>query len=154
MVLVVEDDPINAVLTETVLRRDGHRVLMTGEGAAALDIVARRLPDLVLLDLSLAGSMTGLDVCRAIRANPATARIPVLVVSGWTFESDVAAAHAAGADGYLAKPIAAADLQSGVKELIDRAATSSGAGSPIASASATAPADHGRSPRPPGRESA
>jgi DNA-binding response OmpR family regulator len=96
-----------------------------------------------------------LDVCRAIRANPATAGIAVLVVSGWTFESDIAAVHAAGADGYLAKPFAAADLRSLVLELIDRAATRSGGGSggPVASASATAPADRWRSPRPPGSES-
>lgn len=120
MVLVVEDDPANAVLVETVLTRAGHRVLMTSEGASALDIARRWIPDLVLLDVSLAGSITGFEVCRALRADPATAAIGVLMLSGWAFESDIEAGHAAGADGYLAKPFNTVELRTRVQELIDR----------------------------------
>jgi CheY-like chemotaxis protein len=121
VVLVVEDNPTNAVLAEAVLGRAGHRVLMSADGPTALDIARRRVPDLVLLDVSLAGSMSGLDVCRALRADPATAGIAVLMLSGWAFESDIAAGHAAGADGYLAKPFSNAALCERVQELIDRA---------------------------------
>jgi DNA-binding response OmpR family regulator len=64
--------------------------------------------------------MTGLDVCRALRAVAATAGIPVLMLSGWAFESDVAGGHAAGADGYLAKPFANAELRTRVQELINQ----------------------------------
>lgn len=128
VILVVEDDPMNAVLTETVLRRDGHKVLMSGEGQAALDVVRRWRPDLVLLDVSLAGSMTGLDVCRALRADPGLAVIPVLVLSGWTFESDVTAAYDAGADGYLAKPFAGDELRSRVQDLLERVASRTSGG--------------------------
>jgi len=103
-----------------VLSRDGHRVLMASEGATALDMARRWLPDAVLLDVSLLGPMTGLDVCRALRADPATAGIAILMLSGWAFESDVAAGHAAGADGYLAKPFGNAELRTRVQELIDR----------------------------------
>ena len=119
VVLVVEDEPLNATLAETVLRRAGHQVLMAADGPTALDIARRRVPDLILLDVSLTGSMNGLDVCRRLRSDPTTAGIAVLVLSGWTFESDVTAAHDAGADGYLAKPFAAADLVARVQQLID-----------------------------------
>ncbi len=120
-VLVVEDDPANATLAEAVLSRAGHRVLHAADGVAALEIARRRSPDLILLDVSLPGALTGLDVCRALRADPATARIAVLMLSGWAFDSDVQAGRAAGADGYLAKPFLAADLRSRVQELLDRA---------------------------------
>ncbi len=120
-VLVVEDDPANATLAEAVLSRAGHRVLHAADGVAALEIARRRSPDLILLDVSLPGALSGLDVCRALRADPATARIAVLMLSGWAFDSDVQAGRAAGADGYLAKPFLAADLRAHVQELLDRA---------------------------------
>ena len=115
LVLVVEDDPTNAVLAGAVLSRAGHHVLMAVDGTTALDIAQRRLPDLVLLDVSLAGDMSGLDVCRALRADPATATVPVLMLSGW------AAGQAAGADGYITKPFSNAELQHRVRQLIDQA---------------------------------
>jgi DNA-binding response OmpR family regulator len=120
VVLVVEDDPANAVLVETVLTRAGHRVLMASEGPSALDIARRWVPDLVLLDVSLAGSMSGFEVCRTLRADPVTAAVAVLMLSGWAFESDILAGQAAGADGYLAKPFGTVELRTRVQELIDR----------------------------------
>jgi CheY-like chemotaxis protein len=121
VVLVVEDDPLNASLAQAVLSRDGHRVLMAADGPTALDMACRWQPDLVLLDVSLLGPMTGLDVCRALRADPATATIAVLMLSGWAFTSDIEAASAAGADAYIAKPFSNADLRARVHELIDHA---------------------------------
>jgi DNA-binding response OmpR family regulator len=122
------------VLAEAVLGRAGHRVLMCADGPTALDIARRRVPDVVLLDVSLAGSMAGLEVCRALRADPATAAIAVLMLSGWAFESDVAAGHEAGADGYLAKPFSNVELRERAQELVDRAAARPGpaAGGPSA----------------------
>jgi CheY-like chemotaxis protein len=70
VVLVVEDNPTNAVLAEAVLTRAGHQVLMAADGATALDIARRRLPDLVLLDVSLAG-------CRGMGSSPKTGTPPL-----------------------------------------------------------------------------
>ena len=119
VVLVVEDELINAALAEAVLGRDGHRIILTRHGAAALELARDRQPDLVVLDVSLAGAMTGLQVCRALRASSSTAHIPVLMLSGRAFQSDLVAGHAAGADVYLAKPFSTAQLQIRVRELID-----------------------------------
>ena len=120
LVLVVEDDPINASLVHAILARDGHRVLLAADGVTALDTARRRLPDVVLLDVSLPGELTGLDVCRQLRADPATAAIGVLMLSGWVFDSDVAAGYDAGADDYLAKPYQHTELRQRVQTLIDR----------------------------------
>jgi DNA-binding response OmpR family regulator len=121
VILVVEDDPANAVLVQAVLNRDGHQVLLAADGVSALDVARRRLPDVVLLDVSLTGDLTGFDVCRALRAEPSTAATGILMLSGWAFDSDVEAGRAAGADGYIAKPFAAADLCSQIRQLLVRA---------------------------------
>jgi CheY-like chemotaxis protein len=122
LVVAVEDDPINAVLVSTALTRDGHQVLTAPDGLGGLESVRTWRPDIVLLDVSLAGPMNGLDVCRELRRDPVTARIPVLMLSGWAFDTDLEAGRAAGADGYLSKPFSASDLQTMVGILLDRAA--------------------------------
>ena len=120
LILVVEDDPANAVLVQTLLNRDGHQVLLAADGEAALDIARRRRPEVVLLDVSLAGDLTGFDVCRALRAEPGTAGAGILMLSGWAFDCDIEAGRAAGADGYVAKPFSAADLRSRIHALLVR----------------------------------
>jgi two-component system, OmpR family, phosphate regulon response regulator PhoB len=58
------------------------------------------MPDLIVLDVSLPGPLSGLHVCRALRADAATAAVPVLMVSAWAFDTDVETGYADGADGY------------------------------------------------------
>lgn len=120
-ILVVEDDPDIMVVARTVMQRAGHKVLTASEGMGALACVRDWSPDLVLLDVSLAGEMTGLDVCRAIRADPESADTAVILASGWAFDSDVQAGRDAGADAYLAKPFGPKELRSIVEEVLTRA---------------------------------
>jgi DNA-binding response OmpR family regulator len=118
-VLVADDEPEVCYLVSLYLRRDGHRVLSVGDGPAVLSALARWHPDLLVLDMSLPG-MDGLELCRKIRADPATANTRILMLSGWTFDSDIQAGLDAGADDYVTKPFHGPDLVERAEALLAR----------------------------------
>lgn len=120
-VLVVEDDPANAQMVMAILSRAGHRVLVAADGPGGLESARSWSPDVILLDVSLAGAMSGLDVCRTLRADPRTSRTPIMFLSGWAFASDMEAGHTAGANDYLPKPFTREDLVGRVQSLLDGA---------------------------------
>jgi two-component system response regulator len=105
-ILVVDDDPDDMELTARALRKSGFPVNCIGftSGAAALARLHsnHELPSLMLLDLKMPG-MDGIDTLRRIRADERTRRLPVIIVTNSTLESDRAAAEAAGADHFLHK---------------------------------------------------
>jgi CheY-like chemotaxis protein len=104
LVLVVEDsEAIRAAFT-ILLEESGYAVAAAATGAEALRLAAERNPDLVLLDLGLP-DMSGLDVARVIRSNPATASIPLVALTGRDDETDRGALLAAGCAAYLVKPV-------------------------------------------------
>jgi CheY-like chemotaxis protein len=104
LVLVVEDsDAIRGAFT-ILLEESGYTVAAAATGAEALRLAAARTPDLVLLDLGLP-DMLGLDVLRRIKASPATARVPVVALTGRDDDADRAALMAAGCAAYLVKPV-------------------------------------------------
>jgi DNA-binding response OmpR family regulator len=86
------------------------------DGTAALAAARSRLPDLAVLDVSMPGA-TGLEVCEALRADPATADIRILLLSAGASLDDVARGLAAGADAYLAKPFGVAALVHRIRTL-------------------------------------
>jgi CheY-like chemotaxis protein len=103
-VLVVEDsEPIRAAFT-ILLEESGYAVSAAGTGAEALRLAGEAAPDLVLLDLGLP-DLRGLDVVRHLKADPVTARIPVVVLTGRDDDDDRDALLAAGCAAYLVKPI-------------------------------------------------
>ncbi len=102
-ILVVEDDDDILDVVRFNLEREGYEVNVCGNGATALEAVARRRPDLILLDLMLPG-LDGLEVCRRLRKDPPTARIPVVMLTAKGEEVDVVAGLEVGADDYLPKP--------------------------------------------------
>ncbi|MCW2502425.1 MAG: two component response regulator receiver protein [Actinomycetia bacterium] len=118
--LVVEDDADNSVLICSVLRRAGHQTLTAPDGPGALTAARSWAPDLIVLDVSLAGPLTGLDVCRAVRGDPKLAGVPVIMLSGWAFDSDIEAGQSAGADAYLSKPFSPSALTGLVEEHLAR----------------------------------
>jgi eukaryotic-like serine/threonine-protein kinase len=101
-ILVVDDDPVIGRLYQQRLTRDGMQVDVAHDGESALAAIARTPPDLLVLDLILPG-LSGLDVLRTLRARDATSALPVIAFSNTTFDSEVAAAWAGGADRVLAK---------------------------------------------------
>jgi CheY-like chemotaxis protein len=104
LVLVVEDsDAIRAAYT-ILLEESGYAVAAAATGAEAVWLAERRAPALVLLDLGLP-DMPGLDVARRLKANPATARVPVVALTGRDDPADRDAMLAAGCAAYLVKPV-------------------------------------------------
>lgn len=116
-VLVADDEDDIRDLVGLAVRRAGCEVVHSAaDGSAALAAARAELPDLTVLDVSMPGR-TGLEVCTALRADPATAGIRVLLLSAGASPSDVARGLDAGADAYLAKPFSVADLVGRIRSL-------------------------------------
>ncbi|RZL91517.1 MAG: adenylate/guanylate cyclase domain-containing response regulator [Variovorax sp.] len=116
-VLVVDDIPSNVRLLADVLAASGYRTSTAASGEEALERIAADPPDLVLLDVMMPG-MNGYDVCRAIRANPACAVLPVVLVTALDPEQERVKGLDAGADDFLSKPIHRAELMARVRSLL------------------------------------
>lgn len=103
-VLVADDDLSILDFTSRVVTKAGHRVVKAERGDVALELVRKERPDLAFLDVLMPG-LDGLEVCKAIRADAALARTPVILLSAMGEDRLFAAAKEAGADGYLTKPM-------------------------------------------------
>lgn len=101
--LVAEDDPHIRRVLEVTLRRQGFDVTAVPDGTAAVAALAAGTYDGVLLDGMMPG-MDGVDVCRWIKANPATAHLPVVMLSARTSQTDERTVLAAGAAAFIRKP--------------------------------------------------
>ncbi|MFY1670007.1 response regulator transcription factor [Plantactinospora sp. WMMB334] len=115
-ILVAEDDPKQANLVRLYLEREGHSVLVVGDGRAALEQARARRPDLVVLDVMMP-VLDGLDVCRILRAE---STLPILLLTARTTEDDVLLGLDIGADDYLTKPYSPRELAARVRALLRR----------------------------------
>jgi len=115
-ILVVDDVPANVRLLEAVLEPAGFAVSSASSGPEALDRVVSELPDLVLLDVQMAG-MNGYEVCRRIRENEATALVPVVMVTSHDSEARIDGIRA-GADDFVTKPFDQQELLLRVRSLV------------------------------------
>jgi class 3 adenylate cyclase len=116
-ILVVDDTPQNVKLLEQLLKGSGYEPVSALSGPEALEKLEATLPDLVLLDVVMP-KMSGYEVCRAIRANPATALLPVVMVTALDPAEERVKGIEAGADDFLSKPINQAELLARVKSLL------------------------------------
>jgi DNA-binding response OmpR family regulator len=121
-ILVVDDDPTVSDVVRRYLERVGMEVVLTSDGLSALRDVARRRPDLVVLDLMLPG-LDGLEVCRRLRS--ADPDLPVVMLTARGEEDDRVLGLSLGADDYLAKPFSPRELVLRVQSVLRRAARSS-----------------------------
>lgn len=115
-IVLVEDEPDVRWLLERSLTDDGWQVEACPTAEDALPVLDRGWPDVVLVDLNLPG-MSGLDLCREIRRR---GDLPILVVTARADSHDVVAGLEAGADGYVTKPVATAELSARVRALLRR----------------------------------
>jgi len=104
-ILNVDDTALNAELLADELRERGCEVITAGSGEEALTLAAAEQPDVVLLDVMMPG-IDGLEVCRRLKADPATAAIAVVLVTCLTSKQSILSGFEAGADDYIAKPFA------------------------------------------------
>ena len=126
-ILLIEDDEDIALSLRYNLERDGaFEITSVRDGEAGLEAAAARLPDLVLLDLSLPG-LDGIEVCRRLRSSPATARIPIVMITARVEESQRVRGLDEGADDYITKPFSLREVQARVRAVLRRAEGSGGA---------------------------
>ena len=103
-ILLVEDDDTNRKLVRVILRGKRYRILEAESAEQALAMLRDDKPDLLLLDIRL-GESSGLEVVRAIRADPAFDEVPVVAITAQAMKNDESRFLAAGFDGYLSKPL-------------------------------------------------
>jgi CheY-like chemotaxis protein len=120
VVLLVEDDMDSRAIYGTVLRHAGYLVEEAEDGALAVESVLRHRPDLVVMDAGLPG-MDGWDATAAIKRDPATASVPVLLLTVHGQPEDIERAQAAGCDEYVVKPTDPIGLAVTVERMIAEA---------------------------------
>jgi putative two-component system response regulator len=115
-VVVADDTPAVGEYLSRLLTRDGHRVVRAHNGAEALDLIAREQPDVALLDVMMP-ERSGFEVCQAIKSDPATRLIPVVLVTALQNLEDRIRGIEAGADDFLSKPPNPHELLARVRSL-------------------------------------
>ena len=118
-ILVVEDEDALATLLKYNLDKEGHRVVVAADGEEALMVIDERQPDLVVLDWMLP-KVSGIEVCRRLRAKPETKNIPVIMLTARGEESDRVRGLDTGADDYIVKPFSMSELAARVRAVLRR----------------------------------
>ena len=119
-IYIIEDDPDISAIIEDNLKREGYRLKTFADGAKGYDAIIEKIPHLVILDLNLPG-MSGIEVCKYIRNNEATAEIPVIMLTARSEEIDKIIGFEVGADDYVTKPFSPKELVARVKAVLRRA---------------------------------
>jgi len=119
-ILIVDDEPSIVLSLEFLMRREGFEVSVATDGEEALQALARRTPDLVILDIMLP-KLNGFEVCQRIRADARWRGIKVLMLTAKGRDTEVAKGLGVGADAYVTKPFSTRDLVAQVKKLLEQA---------------------------------
>lgn len=122
-VLIVDDEEDILQLIDYNLSKEGYSISCVGSGEEALRVARKEKPGLILLDLMLPG-VDGLDVCRALKSEPGTSSIPIIMVSARGEESDIVTGLELGADDYVVKPFSPSVLRARVKSVLRRSGES------------------------------
>jgi len=118
-VLIVDDEPVIRALVRSVLSRDERlELLMAGDGEEAVSLARVHHPLLVLLDVRMP-RMGGVEACRVLRQDPATAHAKIVMLTAMGQDQDVERGYAAGADDYFLKPFRPAELVERVLDALD-----------------------------------
>ncbi len=124
-ILIAEDDPeIRGVLAD-ILGEDDYELVVARDGQEALALALGRTPDLVLLDLMMP-IVDGREVCRALRSEPRTRDVPVVVLTASSSDEDIVGGFEEGATDYMTKPFAPAMVRTRVRSWLLRTASASG----------------------------
>jgi PleD family two-component response regulator len=117
-VFIVDDTPANLDLLAAILRDSGYDVRVANSGRRALRVVSAHPPDLVMLDIQMP-EMDGYEVCRQLKADPATSAIPVIFISALDDVFDKVRAFRAGGVDYVAKPFQAEEVLARVETQLE-----------------------------------
>ena len=116
-ILVVEDHEDNLQILRDLLKSAGYEMLEAGDGAAGIAKAAAEKPDLILMDIQLP-VLDGYEATRRIKADPALAKIPIIVVTSYALSGDEGKAKAAGCDAYVTKPYSPRQLLAKIREYL------------------------------------
>ncbi|MEG1158824.1 MAG: response regulator [Acidaminococcaceae bacterium] len=116
-ILIVDDNEQISELAKDVMESWGHTAWITAEGRSGVELALAKAPDIILLDVMLPG-LSGYEVCRALRANPVTQNIPVIMMSALTDSEDRIHGYKVGADNFLVKPINYEELRAIINKLL------------------------------------
>ena len=116
LVLVVDDEPDIQYLVKLNLELDGHEVMVASTGSEALTAVKERVPDVIVLDVMMP-EMDGFEALKKLKENPATAGIPVIMLTAKAQDADVFRGWQSGADLYLTKPFNPQELITFIKRI-------------------------------------
>jgi len=116
-IVVIEDNPANMKLATFLLHGAGHEVLQATDAESGLALIHAEMPALVLMDVQLPG-MDGITATRQLKADPATAHIPVIALTSHAMKGDEETMRVAGCDGYLAKPFHHRELLGMVEKML------------------------------------
>jgi len=118
-VFIIEDDPDISGIVADNLRREGFSITVFSNGAAAYEEILLAAPDLLILDLNLPG-MSGIEICKYLRANEATEEIPIIMLTARSEEIDKIIGFEVGADDYVTKPFSPRELMARVRVHLKR----------------------------------
>ena len=116
-VILAEDDPDIQLVARLALKRAGFDVTVVGNGHEALESVQRSRPDVILLDWMMP-ELDGPETCRRLKADPATAAIPVVFLTAKSQEAEIQRGLSLGAAGYVTKPFDALALGQQIKDIV------------------------------------
>jgi CheY-like chemotaxis protein len=116
--LIVDDEDGVRSLVRMTLESEHYQIIEARAGDEALDMVRRHSPDLVLLDVMLPDS-SGIEICRALKAEPRTASTSIVMLTAKAHAADLEEAEAAGADGYFTKPFSPVALMQRVERILE-----------------------------------
>ncbi|MBW8905244.1 MAG: response regulator [Betaproteobacteria bacterium] len=119
-ILYVEDNEFNRKIVRQLLAQTRYRLREAPDGESGVRAAQEELPDLILMDVQLP-KMSGLDATRQLRADPRTARVPIIIVTSYALSGDEQKARDAGATAYIAKPYSPRDLLSKIREIVPEA---------------------------------
>lgn len=118
LILHVEDNQYNRKIIRDLLTKNSYEIMEAHNGETALDVLAHRRPDLILMDVQLP-KLSGLEATRRIRADPLLAEIPVIAITSFALSGDDRSALEAGCNAYLAKPFRPRDLLEMIRRFLD-----------------------------------
>ncbi len=114
-VLIVDDEPNILLSLDFLMRKEGYEVFVARDGAEAIKLIDKQLPNIVVLDIMMP-EVDGYEVCRYIKENTATSESKVIFLSAKSKEEDIKKGYDAGADLYLTKPFSTRTLVKQVKK--------------------------------------
>ena len=119
-ILYIEDNEYNRKIVRQLLGRTSYQLVEAVDGESGVALAQQIVPQLILMDVQLP-KMSGLDATRALRADPRTSDIPIIVITSFALSGDREKAAVAGADNYLAKPYSPRELLALVRQYLPEA---------------------------------